>query len=177
MVVTVGAIGYIFTGFIRKPQTGDPLLQVQRSRWDDFWYACLVASPGIILHELAHKFAAMAFGLKAVYEAWFTGLGIGILLKAIGSGFILLAPGYVRITGGDAMTMTVSAFAGPAVNLVLWLGAAAYLKYGKNLSRMQAMTASILAKVNMWLFIFNMLPIPPLDGSKVFLGLYQLIFI
>ena len=176
LLITVAGVGYIFTGFIRRPSV-DPLLSVKRFNWEDFKYACLVASPGIILHELAHKFVAMGFGLKAVYEAWFTGLGIGVVLKFIGSGFILLAPGYVKIFGGDTLTMTVSAFAGPAVNLILWLGAAAYLKHGKNLTRMQAMSAGLLKQINMWLFIFNMLPIPPLDGAKVWFGLYQLLFV
>jgi len=67
------------------------------------------------------------------------------------------------------------AFAGPLINLILWISAHYVLKY-KNLGRKQAIFFLLTKEVNKWLFIFNMLPIPPLDGSKVWFGLFKLIF-
>ena len=177
LILTVLVIGYIFTGTVQRPRVRSDLdYLVSRFSWDDFWYACLVASPGIILHELAHQFVALSFGLSAVYQVWPTGLFIGVLLKLLGSGFMLLAPGYVSILGGDALSLTFSAFAGPFMNLLLWFGAWLYLRL-EHVSRRGAVTAGLLKQINLWLFIFNMLPLPPLDGSKVFFGLYQLLFV
>ena len=82
-------------------------------------------------------------------------------------GFLFAAPGAVYIRGyiTDEMNGKISA-AGPAVNivisaiaLVLWLlipnGLAASLFF-------------LLGYMNAFLAIFNLLPIPPLDGSKIF---------
>ena len=172
MLAVTGVVAYIFSGMVkRKPRD---LLSVKRFDWEDLKFAALVAAPGIILHELAHKFTAMAFGLNAVFEIWPTGLLIGVILKAVGSGFILLAPGYVSIASGfTPFQMMITAFAGPFINLVLWLGAGYLLKM-PNITRAKALFLVMTQHINKWLFIFNMIPIPPLDGSKVLMGLIGL---
>ena len=172
LLVVTGVVAYIFTGLIkRKPRD---ILSVKKFDWKDFKFAALVAAPGIILHELAHKFVAMGFGLEALFFIWPTGLAIGVFLKVVGSGFILLAPGYVSIasaaTSGQMMWI---ALAGPLVNLVLWLGAG-YLLKKPSIPRSRALFLLLIQQINKWLFIFNMLPIPPLDGSKVLFGLIGL---
>ena len=52
-------------------------------------------------------------------------------------------------------------------------------EYRENLreeKRKQIVALHLTKIINLWLFIFNMLPIPPLDGSKVFYHLFQTIF-
>lgn len=173
LLITTVVIGYIFTGIVQKKPKD--ILSTKRFDWDDFKFAILVAAPGIILHELAHKFTAMSFGLHSVFEIWPLGLGIGVLLKVFGSGFILLAPGYVTIPATTAFQSMVIAFAGPFINLVLWLGAG-YLLKRPHLPRTQTLFLILTQHINKWLFIFNMIPLPPLDGSKVLMGLIQLFF-
>jgi len=171
-IVTV-VIGYIFMDFI--PRAYGSYIK-KRFDWNNFKIACLIVAPGVVFHELAHKFVAMSFGLSAIFQIWPFGLVLGVFLKIIGSSFILLAPGYVGISSGATVPqLTLISFSGPLINLILWLGSWAILNRAR-LTRKQAVSLYLLKQINMWLFIFNMLPIPPLDGSKVFYGLYKLIF-
>lgn len=118
-----------------------------------------------ILHELAHKFTAQKFGAWSEFRMYPAGLVLCLIMSVVG--FLFAAPGAVYIRGyiTDEMNGKISA-AGPAVNivisaiaLVLWLlipnGLAASLFF-------------LLGYMNAFLAIFNLLPIPPLDGSKIF---------
>lgn len=179
LIVMTVALGYIFSGFLRRPRMGFQAAYPSFGMsWKDFKFAVLITAPAVILHELAHKFVAMAFGLAAEFHAWFFGLGLGVFLRVINSPFIIFAPGYVLIPGMEPYSLTgaIIAFAGPFVNLVLWLGCGYILKKARHLTRKQAITLYFTKQINMILFIFNMLPIPPLDGSKVFFGLFNAIF-
>ncbi|MEA3378650.1 MAG: hypothetical protein U9Q69_03330 [Nanoarchaeota archaeon] len=170
-------IGYILSGYIKKPKGPFEIYRNTWFDWDDVKFATIIAAPAVILHELGHKFVGMGFGLPAVFHAYWPGLGFGVILKLIGSPFLILAPAYVSFPAtASPLQITFIALAGPLVNLMLWLGAALYLKYHKRkLSRNSLIALMITKKLNMFLFIFNMLPIPPLDGSKVFAGLIALL--
>lgn len=177
ILAVILAVGYIFTGFIKFNIKRDVLdAYVKRFDWHEFWFACLVASPGIIFHELAHKFVAMGFGLSAFFQASYFGLLIGILLKLFSIGFIVLAPGYVLISGASNVESMITAAAGPLVNLILWISAILFIKYKKHMTRKEAVFWALTNQINKWLFIFNMLPIPLFDGAKVWITLFQLIF-
>lgn len=177
LLVMIAALGYIFMSSIPKPRTPYQLVMERGFSWEDFKFAVYVTGPAIVLHELMHKFVALLVGLKeAVFHAWYFGLFIGIFLKVIHSPFILFAPGYVSMSDSSPLIMALTAFAGPAMNLVLYLVALLILHRKKSLTRMQAMFLYLTKQINLFLFIFNMLPIPPLDGSKVFYGLFKAIF-
>ncbi len=177
IIIATLVVGYIFTGLFKLRGSSDVMdAYVKRFDWREFWFSCIVAAPGVILHEMAHKFVALSFGLNAFFQISPFGLFLGVLLKLLGTGFIILAPGYVMISGATLSQMSITAFSGPAVNLVLWLTAMFILKNSKHLSRKQAIFWSLNKEINKWLFIFNILPIPPLDGFKVFYPLFQLIF-
>lgn len=172
IVVLTLALGYIFSGFIQRPRS--PFERVSAFNWKDIKYAAMVAAPAVILHEFGHKFVAMAFGLDATFHVYWFGLALGIVLKLVSAPFLILAPAYVSIP----ITVTplqgfLTAFAGPFVNLVLWLGSAYYLKIGNLAYKYMALIATSV-KINKLLFIFNMIPFPPLDGYKVFTYLIEL---
>ena len=183
LAVLTAAIGYIFTGYVRSPETTG-LSRKFRFSWNDFKFALLVAAPGVVLHELAHKFVALGFGLGAVFHVWYPGLGIAIFLKLINSPFLLIAPGYVSIGDSSGIltpflenfSSVLVSFAGPAINLIIWLISGYVLHNAKRLTRNQASALYLTKKINMLLFAFNMIPIPPLDGSKVLFGLFKLVF-
>ncbi len=177
IIIATLVTGYIFTGLFPRVSKKDILdSYIKGFDWSEFGFACLVAAPGIILHEMGHKFVAMGFGLSANFQISPLGLIIGIVLKLFGSGFILLAPGYVIISGANAFQGVISAFAGPFVNLFLWILGILIVKYFHNMSRRQSIFWSLTKEINKWLFIFNMIPIPPLDGSKVLIPLFKIIF-
>lgn len=177
LVAASFVVGYIFSEYVRK-HSKDVIEQYNTGfSWETLKFATMIAAPGIVLHELAHKFVAMGFGLNAVFEIWPTGLAVGVILKLIGSGFMLLAPGYVSILGiTSALQQFLISFAGPAMNLVLWLGAKHIVEHKKDLSRNYAIGLFAMSEMNKWLFIFNMIPLPPLDGYKIFSGLFSLVF-
>lgn len=170
LLVTTIVVGYIFSGFVRKPDE-DVLARYKYFKFEDITFATAVAAPGIILHELAHKFVAIAYGLDAHFEIWPTGLVIGVILKILNTGFMLLAPGYVTIIGASPFTSMLTALAGPLTNATLWIGAFLTLKYARHLTHSTALFLGLTQNINKWLFIFNMIPIPPLDGFKVLIGI------
>ncbi|RME54733.1 hypothetical protein D6777_02900 [Candidatus Woesearchaeota archaeon] len=176
LAVTV-IVGYILSSYIQRPKSPIEMLYKKGFEWDDLKFAIIISAPAIILHELGHKFMGIALGLPSVFKAYWSGLALGVILKVIGSPFIVLAPAYVQFPAiATSLQQFWIAFAGPLVNLALWLGAAAYMKFStKKHSRTTLLILALTKRINMILFIFNMLPIPPLDGYKVFSNLFNII--
>jgi Zn-dependent protease len=127
---------------------------------------------GFIFHELGHKFVAMHYGYYAEYELWPTGLIIALVSSFFG--FIFAAPGAVVIysNGMEKKTNGIISIAGPIVNIILGLifflilvslWDFAYTETGY----LVALTCVLGTRINFFLAAFNLLPIPPLDGSKV----------
>jgi len=171
-VILTVVIGYIFTGlFSLKPRTH--YLKPRFFDFQDFKLAILVTAPAIILHELAHKFTAMAFGFSATFQIFPFGLMIGLFLKLVHSPFLIIAPGYVIPASGllqNPLAYRLVAFAGPLTNILLWTAATLILKLKSNLNQKTTIALYLTKKINMILFLFNMIPFGPFDGAKVFFG-------
>ena len=180
IIIMTAALGYIFMGiFPRQPREFDIRRYYSRFDFEDFKFSIMVTAPAIILHEFGHKFTALYFGLDAIFNAFFPGLLLGIVLKLMNFGFIFFIPGFVSYSAlASPLQQVVIAFAGPAVNLVLWLGAWYLLRNHSKAKPVKkyAPLLHLTRQINMLLFFFNMLPIPPFDGSKVFFNLFQIIF-
>ena len=127
---------------------------------------------GFIFHELGHKFVAMHYGYYAEYELWPTGLLIALVSSFFG--FIFAAPGAVVIyrNGMEEKTNGLISIAGPLVNIALGfifflilisLGDFVYTDTGA----LVYLICMLGTRINFFLAAFNLLPIPPLDGSKV----------
>jgi len=176
LIILIAAVAYVFSDLIQEPVKRDVLEKYKKKyfNWQGIKYAALIAAPGVVLHELAHKFVAMGFGLEASFFIWPTGIALAIILKVLSTGFILLAPGYVAIAGASGLQSAIISFAGPAINGLIWLTCFLILKYKKNMTRRFAMGTSFMGQINKWLFIFNMIPVPPLDGSKILFYLISL---
>ena len=162
-------VGYIFMGIFKfsqdRFQTGFD--------WRSFKFAALVTAPAIILHELGHKFAALGFGLEATFHAAYTWLGLGVILRLLHTGFILGCAAKDCLV--PPLHLSAIAFAGPFVNLVIFFVCWGLLKK-KNLSKNARLILYITKQINLFLFIFNMLPIPAFDGFKVYSGLWKTFF-
>ncbi len=179
LVLMTFFVGYIFSDMIPvRRENYDPLLHY-KSRFDfeALKFAVMATAPAIILHELAHKFVAIGFGLNAVFYAFYRSsftliLGIfTIISKLTGFGFMFFIPGYVSIAGkGTQLQYALTALAGPLVNIFLWIGAWFLLKK-KYFTKKYYLLLVLTSRINMFLFIFNMLPIPGFDGYKFFIGL------
>jgi len=186
VVIMTLAIGFIFKDvFLPRRRTVldtdkyEPLEHYKSAGskygMNGFLFAMIVTAPAVLLHELGHKILAISYGMSAEFHAAYFWLGLGVLLKLLNFGFIFFVPAYVSI-GGAGLTYLQSsaiAFAGPAINLILFLvpflllkNAGFRKKYKKYLSIL-----SLTSRINLFLFIFNMLPIPMFDGWKVYSGL------
>lgn len=178
LAIMTSAIGYIFMDYIKSPTTvTSPFATKKSFNWEDFRFAALVTAPGIILHEMGHKFVGMAMGIQTEFFTSYFGLFIGIFLKWIGSPFIIFAPGFVSLTVTvTALQSFVTAFAGPLMNLLLFLVAYLILNRKKNLTRNQAIALYLTKQINLFLFLFNLIPLPPFDGYHVFSNLFKLVF-
>lgn len=184
IVIMSLALGFIFKDIFKKKiivtKDYDPIKAytsfTSSSAYQNFIFAILVTAPAVILHEFGHKFMAINFGATATFNAAYLFLGIGILLKLMNVGFVFFVPAYVSWVGRvTAQQASMIAFAGPLVNLIIWLSAAAWLKYGKvNEKYLQFFV--LTKKINMFLFIFNMIPIPGFDGYHVIINLINVVF-
>ena len=171
-IITV-VLGYIFSGFIQRPR--DPYEIHQKFNWKDLQYAAIIAAPAVILHEMGHKFMAMSFGLEATFYVFWLGLVIAVALKLFNSPLLILAPAYVAFSAtASPLQGGLIAFAGPAMNLLIWGFSALVLKYRKNMSQREMYGWAISKKLNFFFFWFNLIPIPPLDGWSVMDGIIGL---
>src|SRR5438093_12219070 len=141
----------------------------------------LVAFP---IHEFSHALAAYRLGdgtaklmgrLTLDPRAHFdpTGgvlLAITVLFAGFGIGWAKPTPyNPMNLRGGRWGEAIVSA-AGPISNLILALAAAIPLRYifATNMDiPLLTGTLYLFVQINLLLMVFNLIPIPPLDGSKV----------
>jgi len=117
-----------------------------------------------LIHELAHKYAAIKLGYHARFRIYFPSVLFGIILAF--TGVKLAAPGWVEIYPYKfkdwiyrRLKFSIEeigkiALAGSLSNIVLSF---LFLLAGMDFLRF----------INAWIAFFNLLPIPPLDGSKV----------
>lgn len=151
------------------------------------WLALLV--PSITFHEYMHGYAAFKLGdptaknagrltLNPIPHIDIFGTVLLPLLLAFGGGPIFgyakpvpVNPRYFKdIRKGDLIT----GFAGPASNLALALvgaaiawGAVPLLPLDEGAARIALIIGYGLVQVNLVLMFFNLIPIPPLDGSSI----------
>ncbi len=173
MAIMTAILGYIFMDMFKRPMHDyNPIEYLKNKKKSDFWFAVAVTAPAVILHELGHKFVALSFGLEATFHAAYSWLIMGVLLKII-LGFVFFIPGYVTHQGfATPLQHSLIAFAGPLLNLILWQGSIFALK-NKMLPKKHDALLFMTSRINMFLFFFNMIPIPPFDGYTVFWGIVK----
>ena len=166
-IILIIGIAYIFT-----PNFSKRTISYSRFNLENFKIALLATSPAVFFHELMHKITAISFGYEATFHIFTPGLLIGVILKLIHSPFLIIAPGFVSIPLiANELQYRLIAFAGPLANLLLFLIAAIILKKAKNLGEKQLTVLYLTKRINIVLFLFNMIPFGPLDGTKVLFGL------
>ncbi|MDR2788668.1 MAG: site-2 protease family protein [Candidatus Accumulibacter sp.] len=151
----------------------------------------------ITLHEAAHAYAARHFGDTTAWAAGRVSLNPLRHVDPVGT---LLVPGAILVVSyfaaGSAMLfgwakpvpvnfgrlrkplrdMVWVAAAGPAINLLMALGWAALLKLATILpytsyTRPLGMMSLVGIDINLVLMALNLLPLPPLDGGRIAVGL------
>jgi Zn-dependent protease len=136
------------------------------------------------IHEFAHALAAYRLGdgtaklmgrLTLDPRAHFDQIGglllaVTVMLTNFGFGWAKPTPYNPRNLQGGRWGEAIVAAAGPISNLVLAIAGAIPLRY-INATGMDAGLVypflSFFVTINLVLMVFNLIPIPPLDGSKV----------
>ncbi len=136
-----------------------------------------------IPHELAHKYSAVRLGCYARYVLSPVGLLITLVSAIPYLPIRFLMPGYVVVSSPyydpviNKRVNGVVSYAGPLVNIVL--GVVSILAYHFLLPWLinvyglsywiivLAWFLTVNTQINGWVAVFNLLPIPPLDGSKI----------
>lgn len=160
LIISVLVIALIFSYSINNRNIQAALNQLP--------FFLVVVVVAFLFHELAHRFVARKFGCVAIYKIWSEGLLFSLVFSLI-TGAIILAPGAViiypymfgrfgyRRTHLSESESGLISIAGPVTNLFF---AAFFRLFTGDLF-------GFLSFVNAWLALFNLLPVPPLDGSKV----------
>jgi len=140
---------------------------------------------GVTIHEFSHAWAADALGdstarymgrLTLNPAAHFDPLGAMMILYSVitGWGFGWGKPvpvNPVRLRYGPRVGMALTSVAGPASNLLVALVVATPFRLDLPLPGLLGQLLLTVILVNIGLALFNMLPIPPLDGYSVLSGL------
>jgi Zn-dependent protease len=143
----------------------------------------LIIFVALPFHEFAHALAAYRLGdgtaklfgrLTLNPLAHVDPMG-AILIVLVGFGWAKPTPVNPLNLRGGRQGEAIVAFAGPASNLVLAVAAAIPLRYAiatdLQLPDLLFGMLQFFIQINLVLMVFNLLPIPPLDGSKVLFAL------
>jgi len=146
----------------------------------------------VTLHEVAHGWAARALGDPTAQKQGRLSLNPLKHVDPIGT---LLLPGVLLLLGGfifgwakpvpvdmrnfrsPRLDMALVALAGPLSNLAMALGWGLLFKYAVAVGADQGLWYGLrlMARagliINISLMVLNLLPLPPLDGSRVLMGL------
>lgn len=132
--------------------------------------SAIAVGTAFLFHELAHKIVAQRYGCWAEFRKFNLGLILAVLMSFFG--FVIAAPGAVMISGLVSREENGKiSVAGPLTNICL---AILFLILGVVLPQTIKPIPFLLNQIiffgffiNAWLAFFNMIPLPPLDGSKV----------
>ncbi|MFQ6020692.1 MAG: site-2 protease family protein [Candidatus Aenigmatarchaeota archaeon] len=158
LVISIVVLALIFSGFVLE----------------NFLEYLFIIIAVFASHEIiGHKIVAQKYGCSAEYRMWPMGLLLGVITGFLG-GIIFAAPGAVYISPivrkGFAFRVAhltkkeygIISLAGPAVNIAIGI-----ILLITNLFYPLGLL-TITAKISFFLAFFNLIPILPLDGGKIF---------
>jgi len=130
----------------------------------NFGVALVSVGSGFVLHELMHKFTAQRYGYWAEFRMWPFGIVFALVTAFIG--FLFAAPGATYIMGYDVPDREngIISLAGPATNIGIAL---CFLAVALTPNTTLEQIGALGMEVNLFLATFNLIPVMPLDGAKV----------
>lgn len=151
----------------------------------DFIFSILVLILSVVVHEVSHGYAAYLQGDHTAYREgrltlnplkhleWFGSFILPVISHFLG-GFII---GWAKPVPYNPYNLrnqrwgeAIVAFAGPLSNIIIAFVFGLLIRFGLPTGLFSQSFAGILATIvfiNLILATFNLIPIPPLDGSKI----------
>ncbi|MBN2112415.1 M50 family metallopeptidase [Candidatus Woesearchaeota archaeon] len=145
----------------------------------NFFRAIIIVALGIFIHEAGQRLAALKVGFKTEVKVWWYGIIIALLLAILSNGKLLFFAatgvwihhlavhrlGYFRY-GPNVQAFGIIALMGPIANILV-ATLVKFLQVNLHLIPMDSVFAQKFFLFS-WLFaVLNLLPIPPLDGSRL----------
>jgi len=132
----------------------------------------------LVFHEFSHGWVANKLGDPTAKHAGRLTLNPiahldlfgSLMILFVGFGWAKPVPVDSRYLANPRTDMMKIALAGPASNLLLAFIAGSLIRLTGNMGVLSSMLI-MFAQINIMLAVFNMIPIPPLDGSQIFSGL------
>ena len=132
----------------------------------------------LVFHEFSHGWVAYKLGdPTAKHQGRLTLNPIAhldpfgsLMILFVGFGWAKPVPVDSRYLANPRVDMMKIAFAGPASNLLLALISGILIRVTGYMGPLTSMLI-LFTQINISLAVFNMIPIPPLDGSQIFSGL------
>ena len=150
--LTIGALLVMGVGFTYFLTIGADLLSLAT--------LSIAFMLSFLLHELAHKFSAQHFNLWAEFRLTLQGALITLISMFLP--FKIIAPGAVMVAGSATReTVGKTSLAGPVTNIILSILCIMIAAVGPSFFL-------IVAFINAFLAVFNLIPFGIIDGLKVF---------
>jgi len=156
----------------------------------DSIFSIIILVMSVVIHEVCHGYAALSQGDRTAQYEGRLSLNPIKHIDPVGSVLVPLIlsmiPPYIVFGWAKPVPVnpynfknqkwgeTLVAAAGPASNLAIALVFGLMIRFNAELSFLPPSffkVAASLVLINLLLTVFNLVPVPPLDGSKIFFGL------
>jgi len=141
------------------------------------WFvAALIFVVVVFVHHAGQRLMGLAVGLRVEHEVWWQGVIAGVILALVSNGrvkFLAATRAFEHFMpvhrlgafryGPNVKVIAKITMAGPLANVVC----ASVVKYIESAGWISSVIGDQLFFANVWFAFWNLLPIPPIDGSKI----------
>jgi Zn-dependent protease len=172
LLITILILAFIFSFRDWGIERFDAVMGVR-----NFLVTILLVAIAFAVREVAHRTIAVWLGYRSQYRTWILGLVIGLVVAFVSNGYLVfIAPGTLVIThltihrlGKGFYELNLKhlgwiAMSAPIANMLFAVLIKA-LHVATNIPMLEK-----LMIINIWIALFDMLPIPPFNGSRTFFG-------
>jgi Zn-dependent protease len=172
LILTIIILGFIFSFRDWGIEKFDWVMGLQ-----NFFITLILVAVALAVHEIAHRAIALWLGYRSQYKAWLLGLVLGLVVAFVSNGtLVFIAAGSLIITHLEIHRLGKAhyelsykhlgwiAMSAPIANM-LFAVLLKSLEMGTGLSIFHK-----AMMINIWIALFDMVPIPPFNGSRTFFG-------
>ncbi len=172
LIITILLLSFIFSFRDWGVETFDLSLGMT-----NFLTTIIIVVIAFAIREITHRTISLWMGYRSQYKAWFLGLVIGLVVAFVSNGYLLfIAPGALVITHLPIHRLGKfwHELNYKHLGWIAMSGAIANIIFAIILKSLHLATGAGLfhkaMMINIWIALFDMIPIPPFNGSRTFFG-------